>query len=82
MTCREIDRGFICGPSAWVELSRQRDQVRWCFACRQHTPHDLIVEGEPPEAMSYYEPNPRLDCSVCHEDHTDFPGTSRDWATA
>jgi hypothetical protein len=52
--------------------------VRWCFACRQHLPHDVVLIGEPPEAMSYYEPNPRYDCTRCHGDHTLGFGWSRE----
>ena len=65
---------IIPGPSH--EYSREPDtrETRWCFACRKHLPHELVVIGDPPEVMSYYENVAILECTRCHQDCTVFPG--------
>lgn len=78
--CVDLGGGAtICRPARIVELSRHPDRVRWCFACRKHLPHDVVVTGEPPEVETYYDPNVRYDCSRCHRDRTSFPGCDRSW---
>ena len=73
---------IIPGPSH--EYSRKPDTraLRWCFKCRKHLAHEIVVIGDPPEALSYYEPITVLQCPRCHEDHTLFPGWTREWEEA
>lgn len=55
------------------ELARKSAGVKFCFKCRKHLVHDLVVMGD--EEPSYYEPVASCRCSRCGEDHTRFPGT-------
>jgi hypothetical protein len=59
------------------EVSRKDEKVRWCFKCRKHLMHELVVRT-PDDPMSYYGPHAALECVGCHEDNADFPGTFRD----
>jgi hypothetical protein len=65
------------GPSH--EYSRKPDSrpTRWCFKCRKHLPHEIVVIGDPPEVMSYYEPIAKIECPRCRGEHVLFPG--REW---
>ena len=62
---------IIPGPSH--EYRRESDGVRWCFGCRKHLPHDLVVLGDPPGELSYYDPIVVRKCSRCGKDRTQFP---------
>lgn len=72
---------FIPGPR--VEIAREPEQVRWCFGCRSHLPHDwvLLDDVHPDDVRSgraepsYYEPIWVRHCSRCGKDRTQFPGT-------
>jgi hypothetical protein len=61
---------MIPGPN--VELARRPDRIRWCFACRQRTAHDIVVFGD--AEPSYYDPIAIRQCSRCGRDSTAFPG--------
>lgn len=70
-------RGAICG-SAMREVSRQSEGVRWCFNHRARAEFVRIVTAtvEP----SYYEPNVRIECSVCGQIDGDVGfGGCREW---
>lgn len=47
---------------------------KWCFGCRKRLPHTWFLIGDPPEEMSYYEPNWTCKCSRCNKPLTRFPG--------
>ena len=66
-------------PGPRHEYSRKADSrsTRWCFKCRKHLPHEIVVHGDPPEVMSYYEPVINIECPQCREEHVLFPG--REW---
>lgn len=72
---------IIPGPK--FELVRRSAGVRWCFACRAHLAHDdvLLDDNDPAEVAagraepSYYDLIWVRECSRCHKDRTDFPGT-------
>lgn len=80
MTCTHVHIGdacvTICG-SRMVELRRIPNRVRWCFRCRKHLMHDLVLLGDP--EPSYYEPTPAFRCHGCNEDHTLGFGMERVW---
>lgn len=72
---------ILCSiPGPRHEYSRKPDSrpARWCFKCRQHLPHEIVVIGDPPEAMSYYAPIVKIECPQCREEHVLFPGSK--WA--
>ena len=62
-------------PGASHEYARKPAGERWCFGCRKRLPHAWVFRGDPPEALSYYEPYWVLKCSRCVHDMTRFPGT-------
>jgi hypothetical protein len=66
-------------PGPRHEYSRTPDSrpTRWCFKCRKRLAHEVVVLGDPPEVMSYYEPIAMIECPQCHEEHVLFPG--REW---
>lgn len=65
---------IIPGPSH--EYSRKPDTrpTRWCFGCRKHLPHEIVVIGDPPGVISYYEHIAIRQCTRCRHDRTTFPG--------
>lgn len=77
--CDHLHVGGQCvylmrGPSH--EYKREPLGVKWCFRCRAHLPHDWVLIGDPPEIMSYYDPQWVKECSRCEKDYTDFPGSA------
>lgn len=71
--CIETDHNvWVCRGPALREVRRVPDEVRWCFNCRKHLPHDWVVLDS--DEPSYYEPIGRRDCPSCHGDFTSFPG--------
>ena len=68
MSCRTFGNVTICGPSKWVEFSRDSVGIKWCFQCRKHLEYFWIVEGDP--EPNYYGPSARYSCSACNGDHT------------
>ena len=66
---------IIPGPS--VELDRKPDRVRWCFGCRAHLAHDLVILADKgwDRGESYYDPIVIRQCPRCSKDRTAFPGS-------
>lgn len=60
-------------PGPRCEYLREPAGDRWCFGCRRRLPHDWILLGDPPEELSYYEPQWYRKCSRCGKDRTLFP---------
>lgn len=56
-------------------LARRPAGVKWCFGCRAHLAHELVVLAD--EEPSYYDPIAVLECERCKKDRTTFPG--REW---
>lgn len=81
MGCHEITQGgnvvgHICRPSGTIEPVKGKRRKRWwCFKCRKHLKHTLMVSD--PGPMSYYGPNFWWECPQCHEENVLFPG--REW---
>lgn len=81
MPCYEMVQGnevvgHVCRPSGTTRPVPGRRRKRWwCFRCRKHLLHTLMVfEPTPP---SYYGPNVWWECPECREEHVLFPG--REW---
>ena len=54
------------------EHSRKDAGIHWCFACRKHLQHALVLMVcDDPE--SYYGPHWKAECSQCKKDRTRFP---------
>ena len=68
--------GHICGVGPKHVYRREPAGARWCFGCRKRLLHEDVLIGDPPEAMSYYEPTWSRICSSCGRDRTAFPGMS------
>lgn len=62
---------ILPGPSE-VLLEESAGDL-WCFGCRKRLPHTWRLMGD--KLPSYYEPNWTRKCDVCHEDHSQFPGS-------
>jgi len=77
MTAENVPDGtvlcIIPGPSHLYREHAAGDL--WCFRCRRHLPHTDQLLGDPPDVLTYYEPQWVRRCSSCREDHTAFPGT-------
>lgn len=75
--CYEIAPGVhVCRPrGAWERVQRQRRKRWWCFKCRKHLLHTLMVFRQ--VQPSYYDDFVKWECPNCHEEHVLFPG--REW---
>lgn len=71
--CGQVHDNLHINWSQATEHSRKPIGDLWCFGCRKRLPHDLVVYADPPG--SYYDPFAVRECSRCHKDRTDFPGT-------
>lgn len=61
-----------------VEVHREPDGLpRHCFRCRKHRDFFYVVDA--PVELSYYGPNPSIQCSSGHRDGDLFPGREREW---
>lgn len=60
-------------PGPTHEYARRPAGVKWCFGCRKRLPHDDVCWGDPPEVMSYYDPQWFYECPGCKKDRTRFP---------
>jgi hypothetical protein len=60
---------IIPGPSK--VLDERPANVVWCFGCRKHLRHSLVLLGD--EEPGWYDPTPVLVCSGCGQDRTRFP---------
>jgi hypothetical protein len=67
---------FIPGPT--VEIARTSDGTRWCFGCRKHLPHDLVLlDYRDDDTYHYFGPATVTKCSRCGKDRTRFPGSDQ-----
>jgi hypothetical protein len=77
MPCLNIAPGVhVCQTTGTTAPVAGRRRKRfWCFACRRHGLHTLMMFDPGPE--SYYGPHVWWECPQCHEEHVLFPG--REW---
>jgi hypothetical protein len=62
---------IIPGPSKVLAEKPAHPCSRWCFGCRKHLPHSLVLLGD--EEPGWYDPVAVLRCSRCGKDCTRFP---------
>lgn len=74
MTCLEIAPGVhVCRPNGeWQPMPNRRRKRFWCFVCRKHFMHTLMVFRH--VQPSWYEDWTQWECPQCHEEHVLFPG--------
>lgn len=79
MTCVSDGKVTVCHGPRMVEVKRVPDgEERWCFRCRKRSLFEFVVDA--PTEISYYGPNPRIECvGGHHEDGDMFPGRFREW---
>lgn len=71
-------KAHICyGPPMKVIRDEVDGDGRWCFRCRKRTEFRYIVRA--PAEISYYGPNPSIECVDGHVDGDMFPGDFREW---
>lgn len=81
MGCCELVHGdtviHVCRPTGQWEVARKRRRRFWCFGCRKHLMHTLMVfrQTEP----SYYADFVKWECPQCHEENVLFPGHEWDY---
>lgn len=59
------------------EVHREDIGRRFCFYCRKHVEFMYVVTA--PVRLSYYGPNPSIQCPRGHVDGDLFPGRVREW---
>ena len=70
---------YVCRSGGeWRPVAGRRRKRWWCFNCRRHLLHTLMVLAPGPE--SYYDPIWQWECPQCREEHVLFPG--REWVEA
>ncbi len=68
----------VCRAAGTWRRARNRRRKRWwCFSCRKHLLHTLMVLDPGPGSESYYDPIWEWRCPRCHEEHVLFPGRQR-----
>jgi len=76
MPCHEFAPGvYVCRPDGTTAPAKRRRKRWWCFTCRQHLLHTLMIWT--PTAPSYYGPHTWWECPQCHQEDVLFPG--REW---
>lgn len=76
-TMTRVGNAIIC-REPMEEIHRESVGERWCFCCRKQREFHYVIDA--PIAMSYYGPNPYIQCSECRTMDGDlFPGRSREW---
>jgi len=63
MTCTRVGEATVCGE-AYEEVTREDWEERWCFRHRGRAMFQYVVT-RPVDRMSWYGPNPRIECSEC-----------------
>ena len=77
MACCEVVTGvYVCRPTGeWSPVPRRWKKRWWCFTCRKHLLHTLMVFRH--VQPSYYADWTRWECPQCHKEDVLFPG--REW---
>jgi hypothetical protein len=74
---QEMRHAAACGRMVAYRAEKPAHPCsRWCFGCRKHLPHSLVLLGDVllgDEEPGWYDPVAVVRCSGCGQDRTRFP---------